>query len=65
MTMKKQFQSRLEAIDWIAEYAQNEGHFEVLRENLNFNFIYTGLYFVNLEEDQGEVVSLDKASYLG
>jgi len=40
--MKKEFTTRLEAIDWIANEAENEGQFEVLREQLNFNFIYNG-----------------------
>lgn len=49
--MKKQFQSRLEAINWIANYAEDEGQFEVLREQLNFNYIYTGQYFINLNNN--------------
>jgi hypothetical protein len=46
--MKKSFESRLEAIDWIANNVENEGQFEVLREQLNYSFIYTGTYFVKL-----------------
>lgn len=57
--MKKiRFQNRLEAIDWIAAFARDEGQFEVLREQLNFNFIYSGTYFLDLDEEIGEVVSL-------
>ncbi len=61
--MKKQFQNRLEAIDWIAAFVENEAQFEVLREELNFNFIYTGAFFLELENErefQGEVVWLGK-----
>ncbi|MCB0599048.1 MAG: hypothetical protein H6557_12885 [Lewinellaceae bacterium] len=56
--MKISFKDRLEAVEWIADYAENEGQFEVLREQLNFNYIYEGAYFLNVEE-MGEVVSLD------
>jgi hypothetical protein len=57
--MKKiHFKTSLEAVDWIADYAKDEGHFEVLREQLNFNFIYTGRYFLemNEQESEGEIV---------
>lgn len=60
--MKKYFQNRLKAIDWIAEHAENEGQFEVLREQLQFNFIYTGTYFLELDEKPAEVVWLDNSS---
>ena len=56
--MKIRFKGRLDAVEWIADYAENEGQFEVLREQLNFNYIYEGAYFLNLEENPGEVVSL-------
>ena len=36
--MKKRFENRLQAINWIARYSKNEGQFEILREQLNFNF---------------------------
>ncbi|MCB0579325.1 MAG: hypothetical protein KDD10_08470 [Phaeodactylibacter sp.] len=57
--MKIRFKDRLEAVEWIANFVENEGQFEVLREQLNFNFIYEGAYFLNIEEEPGEVVSLD------
>ncbi|MCO6488398.1 MAG: hypothetical protein J5I98_08275 [Phaeodactylibacter sp.] len=57
--MKIRFKDRLEAVEWIANFAENEGQFEVLREQLNFNFIYEGTYFLNIGEEMGEVVSLD------
>ena len=45
--MKKIFVDRLEAIQWIAEFSRSEGEFEVLREELTFNFIYHHEYFIN------------------
>ena len=56
--MKKVFKSRLEAIDWIAANAEDEGHFEVLREQLVFNFIYTGRYFIEIDKSILEVILL-------
>lgn len=53
--MKKTFESRLEAIDWIAKKVENEGQFEVLREHLNFGFIYSGTYFIKLDDLDLEV----------
>ncbi len=58
--MKIKFASRLEAIDWIAKYAEDEGQFEVLREQLNFNHIYNGCFFLVLEDSIAEVVLLDR-----
>ena len=60
LTMKKTFQNRLDAIDWIAGYVENEGQFESLREELNFNFIYSGTYFLEIEVQLPEIVMLDK-----
>lgn len=58
--MKKQFKNRLEAIDWIAGYVDNEGQFEVLREQLEFNYIYTQTFFLEIGETPAEVVWLDQ-----
>jgi hypothetical protein len=60
--MKKQFKNRLEAIDWIAENTQDEAQFEVLREQLTFNHIYTGQFFIEMEDEknQAEVVWLEQ-----
>ena len=60
--MKKQFQNRITAINWIADYVDNEGQFEVLREQLNFNFIYNGAYFleINEQENLAEVILLNQ-----
>lgn len=54
--MKINFKSRLEAIDWIANFAEDEGKFEVLRKQLSFNFIYTGNHFLEHFEKTCEVV---------
>ncbi|MFK8008109.1 MAG: hypothetical protein AB8H03_17255 [Saprospiraceae bacterium] len=60
--MKKTFQKRLDAIDWIATHAKNEGQFEVLREQLNFNYIYHFKFFVVINEDTNtsEVIIMKK-----
>ena len=58
--MKKTFENRLEAIDWIANYVENEGQFEVLREQLNFNHIYSGKWFLDIDSEEilAEVIVL-------
>lgn len=57
--MKKiTFTSRLKAIDWIAQQVEEEGQFEVLREQLNFNYIYTQTYFLKVGGEIAEVVLL-------
>lgn len=58
--MKKVFQTRLEATNWIAARAENEGQFEAMREKLLFNFIYTGTYFIDPDEILEDVVMIDK-----
>ena len=60
--MKKMFQNRLEAIDWIANKAQNEGQFEVWREQLTFNHIYSKTLYleVNENEKRKEIITLIK-----
>ncbi len=58
--MKKKFQNRMASIDWISNYVENEGQFEVMREQLNYNHIYTGEYFLIKEEELPEVVWLDQ-----
>ena len=58
-TMKKiTFKIRMAASEWIAERAEDEGQFEVLRVRLNFNHIYTGVYFLDPEKDIDQVVLL-------
>jgi len=60
--MKKTFENRLEAINWIADFVENEGQFEMLREKLNYNFIYTGELYLEIDEDEvlPEVMGLDE-----
>ena len=60
--MKKVFESRLEAIDWIAEHAENEGQFEAMREQLLFNYIYSGVYYIDSDKMKEDVVMLDGPS---
>ena len=50
--MKKQFHTRLGAIDWLASFAQNEAQFEVMREQLMYNHLYTGEFFVELDREE-------------
>ncbi|MEM6379989.1 MAG: hypothetical protein AAF705_17470 [Bacteroidota bacterium] len=57
--MKIKFENRLEAIEWIANFAKDEGQFEVLREQLNYNHIYSGTFYLDLKEANTEVVLLD------
>ncbi|MDX1665922.1 MAG: hypothetical protein R3350_01775 [Saprospiraceae bacterium] len=56
--MTIRFKDRIEAIEWIANYARDEGQFEVLREQLNYNHIYFRAYFLDLDKAKGEVVLL-------
>lgn len=60
--MKKYFHNRIAAMDWIAAYAEDEAQFEVMREQINFNFIYTGTYYIQLEKTGSvpEIVWLGK-----
>ena len=57
-----EFENRLAAIEWIAAFAEDEGQFEVLREQLNFNHIYTGRFFLQIEDKKSlpEVILLGK-----
>ena len=59
--MKIRFENRLEAIDWIANKVEDEGQFEVLREQLTYNEIYLGEYFLdfNQQELKAEVIMLN------
>ena len=53
--MKIKFQNRLKAIDWIANFVEDEGQFEILREQLNFNNIYTKTYFLVIDKKELEM----------
>lgn len=50
--MKIEFSNRLDAIEWIAANTENEAQFEVLREELNFNYIYTNSFFLEIDEEE-------------
>lgn len=56
--MKKKFIDRLTAIQWIADFARNELEFEILREELNFSYIYQKEYVVIARHIDCEVVPL-------
>ena len=60
--MKKQFQTQLEAIEWIANHAKDEGQFEVLREQLLFNYIYSKTYYIRIAKENSpyEVILFNK-----
>lgn len=57
--MKIKFKNRLEAISWIVGKADNEGQFEVMREQLNYNYIYHGTYFIDTSNSIQEVIIID------
>ena len=59
--MKKTFKNRIDAVDWIASFVETEAQFEMLREKLNYNFIYTGELYLEIDEDEvlPEVMGLD------
>jgi predicted chitinase len=61
--MKKSFESRLEAIEWLANKVENEGQFEVLREQLNYSFIYNGTYIIKLENIELFVELIENGNY--
>ena len=58
--MKVTFENRLEAIEWIANYAEDEKHFEELREKLNYNYIYTHQFFIEIDDSDASKEGLDK-----
>ena len=45
--MIREFNSHQEAVRWIAENAPTDSHLQVLREELEFNHVYSGEYFIN------------------
>ena len=50
--MKITFHTQLEGIDWIASQVDNEMQFEILREELLFNFIYTQSYYIIMDQQK-------------
>ncbi len=61
IAMKKTFENRFAAVNWIADYVENEAQYEVLREQLNFNYIYEKIWFLEIDEEQpmAEIIWLD------
>jgi len=58
--MKHEFSTQIEAIDWIADNARDESHFDILREELLFNQIYTGEHFIIMSNVNIEIALFDK-----
>ncbi len=58
--MKREFKDRLTAIQWIAEFAKSEAEFEVLREELSFNYMYQQRYFIHARRISEVVVWLEE-----
>ena len=48
--MKKSFESKSNAIEWLAEKVGNKRQFESLREQLINGFNYQGTYFLKLKK---------------
>ena len=46
--MIKRFKSQLEGMNFILNNSEDETEFETQRENLLFNYIYTGKYWIEL-----------------
>ena len=45
--MKREFTTHMEAINWLSDHSRNEAHFEIMREELKYNYIASGHYFVD------------------
>lgn len=60
--MTREFNSHAEAIQWIAKNAETESHFEILKDELEFNHTYTGEYFLNLLLLDNEVAYYSEAA---
>lgn len=63
--MKKSFESKTNAMEWLSKKVGNKRQFKALREQLNAGFNYDGTYFVrskklNIELEIGE----DESTYL-
>jgi len=56
--MQKEFANHLDGVDWIAENAKNEAHFDILLEDLNLNHIYSGEHFINMSTVKIEMTLL-------
>jgi hypothetical protein len=62
--MKKSFESKNNAIEWLAEKVGNKRKFEALREQLVNGFNYDGTYFLKLKKLNIEVeIGEDESAY--
>ncbi len=52
--MKIEFNNCAKAIRWIMLHAGTETDFQNLREQLDFNYLHTGLYFIFAEGNAGK-----------
>ncbi|NND09523.1 MAG: hypothetical protein HKN87_24395 [Saprospiraceae bacterium] len=48
--MKQEFASQEAAIQWITQHAKNEAHREILQMELDFNYVFSGYFFIDLLE---------------
>ncbi len=49
--MNVQFETHLDGIYWIARNVKDEVQFEILREELLFNYIFTKSHFLTLNKN--------------
>jgi hypothetical protein len=62
--MKKSFESKNNAIEWLAENVGSKRQFEALREQLVNGFNYDGTYFLKLKKLNIEVeIGEDESAY--
>ncbi len=45
--MKIYFKSQLEGVLWMAQHADGETHFKILREEMDLNHLLTDTYFIH------------------
>lgn len=45
--MRREFNNHMEAMNWLSDHSRNEAHFEIMREELKYNFVDSGEYFVD------------------
>lgn len=51
------FTNQLQGINWIANKVENEDQFEVLREEMLFNYIYSGYYFLDTSKSKADLLA--------
>ncbi|NND32869.1 MAG: hypothetical protein HKN76_09780 [Saprospiraceae bacterium] len=54
--MKREFNSCANAIKWIVQHARTEIDFKTLRDELDFNHLFTGEYFIFTSHQDNRVV---------